>query len=338
MREALIEQEETARHATPRTTPHEDLVTVISGTWLIIGLFLDGYAHQHLVASGESFVTPWHAVFYAGFVATASWIALLIHRRPDQRLRERVPAGYWPAVLGLFGFAIGGIGDGLWHSFFGVEVGIDALLSPTHLLLMASLLAIVTAPYRAAVSGSVATRQGLPLVSLGIGAALVAFFINFVWGLGDEGFVHAYVPATGEGEREVVGGVASAMVTTMFFATLVLFVRKLGRPPFPTFTLLFGLISLAVHIAFEEEWIGVAAAFVAGLILDGMAPRVRQGGRLAVVLAVAIAALWLVYFGLAAITGRVGWPIEIWLGSTILCALATSGLVAVGLRGVRHSQ
>lgn len=327
MSEAPIEQQTAESHAPNRTTSREDLVTVIAGTWLIVGLFLDGYAHQHLFASGESFVTPWHAVFYAGFIATASWIALLVHRRSGRRLRDRVPDGYGPAVLGLGGFAIGGIGDGLWHSLFGVEGGIDALLSPTHLVLMASLLAIVTAPYRAALDGTIRTRGVLPLVSLGIGAALVAFFINFVWGLGDAGFAHAYTPASGAGEREVVAGVASALVTSVFFVTLVLIVRRLGRAPFATFTLLFGLISLAVHVAFEEEWIGVAAALIAGLILDATRRRVDERRGLAVVLAAVIGAMWFAYFGLAALTERMGWPIEIWLGSTLLCALAAGAIV-----------
>ncbi len=329
MREALIQQPTAEARSAKRTTSREDLVTVITGTWLITGLFLDGYAHQHLIASGESFVTPWHALFYAGFIATASWIAVLVHRRPGRGLRDRVPDGYWPAVIGLGGFAIGGIGDGLWHSLFGVEVGIDALLSPTHLLLMASLLAIVTAPYRAALRGSIVTR-GLPPVSLGIGAALVAFFINFVWGLGDAGFAHVYAPASGVGEREVVAGVASAMVTTVFFVTLVLFVRRLGRASPGTFTLLFGLISLAVHVAFDEEWIGVGAAVVAGLILDTAIHRVDERRELAAVVALNVGAMWVVYFGLAALTGRMGWQIEIWVGSIVLCALAAGAVVLAG--------
>lgn len=40
-----------------RTTRRQDLVTVFAGIWLIAGLFLDGYAHQHLVTGGETFFT-----------------------------------------------------------------------------------------------------------------------------------------------------------------------------------------------------------------------------------------------------------------------------------------
>jgi hypothetical protein len=314
------------------TTRREDMRTVVTGSWLIVGLFLDGYAHQHLIANGESFITPWHGVFYAGFVATALSIGLIVHRRPGRTLRERTPPGYWPAVLGLAGFASGGIGDGAWHTLFGVEVGIDALLSPTHLILMASLLAIVTAPYHAASHRFAARGRGLPLVSLGIGGALTAFFLNFVWGLGDAGFSVAYNPTTGAGERDVIAGVASALVTTSVLSCLVLFVLRLGRPPVGAYTAMFGLVALAVHVAFDEEWIGVIAAVLAGLFLDATSSRVEVH-RPHTALVSAMGVLWASYYGLAAVTDRMEWPAEIWIGSAVLCAMAAGGLAATASKG-----
>jgi hypothetical protein len=312
-----------------RTSRREDLITVVTATWLIAGLFLDGYAHQHLIAEGESFVTPWHSVFYAGFAATAAWVGRIVYRRPGRTLRERTPAGYWPAVLGLAGFAVGGIGDGLWHTLFGVEVGIDALLSPTHLVLMASLLAIVTAPYRAAIAEPSGRRRGVALVSLGIGTALTAFFLNFVWGLGDAGFTGAYDPASGSGERDVIAGVASALVSTGVLVGVTLFVLRLGRPGLGTFTTLFGIVSLAVHVAFEEEWIGVAAAAAAGAILDVLLCRVRSPLELKRALFISMGAMWTAYYTLAVLMDRMAWPAEIWIGSVVLCALAATGIVGV---------
>ncbi|MEX2539983.1 MAG: hypothetical protein WD646_15155 [Actinomycetota bacterium] len=317
------------------STRREDLRTVLTASWLIIGLFLDGYAHQHFVTGRETFLTPWHAVFYAGFAATATSIALIVYRRPGRRLRDRIPAGYGSALLGLVGFAFGGISDGIWHSIFGVEVGIDALLSPTHLILMASLLAIVTAPYFAAVASTAAeARRGIALVSLGIGTALVAFFLNFVWGLGDSGFKVAYDHATGAGERDVIAGVASALVATFVLTIAARHAVRLGRPALGTFVMLFGLVSLAVHVAFEEEWIGVLSAVVAGLLLDaGFALR-RPRAQPRVVFAVAIAAMWLTYFSLAIVTETVAWPAEIWIGTALLCALIAALLAPHAIRGV----
>ena len=38
----------------------------------------------------------------------------------------------------------------LWHLAFGIEIGLDALVSPTHLLLLTSGVLLLTCPLRAA--------------------------------------------------------------------------------------------------------------------------------------------------------------------------------------------
>lgn len=327
------------RTGAPMTTKREDVVTVLTGTWLIIGLFLDGYAHQHLIRGTESFVTPWHAVFYSGFAAASGWLALLIARRHGPHLRDRIPQGYGAAVIGLVAFGLGGIGDGIWHTLFGVEVGIDALLSPTHLLLMAGMMAIVTAPYRAAVSAPDAGKRGVALVSLGVGVALAAFFLNFVWGLGDGGFRVGYQPTSGRGEIAVIAGVATILVTTMVFTIAATYALRLGRLRFGTFAVLFVTVAGAVHVAFDEELVGVIAAFVAGLILDvalaGRDPR----DRVAFALPISIATLWTVYLVTPLGRGEVAWPAEIWSGAIVLATLgaAVVGSVARTVLAVRRS-
>ena len=45
-----------------------DWVMVVLGGWWLGGLYLDGWAHNHLSTTLESFLTPWHAAFYS-----ASW-------------------------------------------------------------------------------------------------------------------------------------------------------------------------------------------------------------------------------------------------------------------------
>lgn len=79
----------------PVTTARQDLVTTATGLWLVLGLFTDGWAHVNLPGL-ESFFTPWHAVLYSGFGATAAWIALLgwrNRRSPGGRLTS-----VWPRV------------------------------------------------------------------------------------------------------------------------------------------------------------------------------------------------------------------------------------------------
>src|SRR2546429_10016537 len=58
----------------PTASYRANLVTVLLGAWFTVGLFLDAWAHNN-VPKLETFFTPWHAVFYSGFAATAAWIA-----------------------------------------------------------------------------------------------------------------------------------------------------------------------------------------------------------------------------------------------------------------------
>lgn len=113
-------------------------------TLFVIGLFLDGWAHNH-VPELETFFTPWHAVFYAGYALIAIFLGVV-------RMRTRatgMPVGYKEAYIGAFIFLLGGIGDMTWHELFGVEKDIEALFSPTHLVLALGAVMMLSAPWLA---------------------------------------------------------------------------------------------------------------------------------------------------------------------------------------------
>src|ERR1041385_1777302 len=128
-----------------------DAGVVILAGWFLGGLYLDGWAHQH-IPQLETFFTPWHAVLYSGFLASASFLffALVQNVRRGYTLAQAYPAGYELSMLGAFIFAIGGAGDLIWHSLFGIEANLEALLSPTHLILALGMTLILTGPLRSA--------------------------------------------------------------------------------------------------------------------------------------------------------------------------------------------
>jgi hypothetical protein len=51
-----------------------DWTVVLLSGWFVGGLFLDGWAH-HYIPELESFFSPWHAVFYMGFLAVAGFLS-----------------------------------------------------------------------------------------------------------------------------------------------------------------------------------------------------------------------------------------------------------------------
>jgi hypothetical protein len=48
-----------------------DWAIVVLWGWLLGGLYVDGWAHNHLATTLESFLTPWHAAFSSGFLPVA---------------------------------------------------------------------------------------------------------------------------------------------------------------------------------------------------------------------------------------------------------------------------
>src|SRR5262245_53571828 len=47
-----------------------DWIMVAVSVWWLGGLFIDGWAHSN-IPQLETFFTPWHAVFYSGYLAVA---------------------------------------------------------------------------------------------------------------------------------------------------------------------------------------------------------------------------------------------------------------------------
>jgi hypothetical protein len=129
-----------AREARPRGEPRFDWLIVALSAWWLGGLYLDGWAHIHVPAL-ETFFTPWHAVLYSGFAACA--LALLVtlvrNLRRGYPWRKALPAGYGLSLVGAAIFLVAGALDLVWHTLFGVERSVEALLSPTHLPLSLTL-------------------------------------------------------------------------------------------------------------------------------------------------------------------------------------------------------
>src|SRR5262249_29464510 len=95
--------------------PGFDWLMSALGTWLLGGLYLDGWAHIH-VPGLETFFTPWHAVLYSGYLAGA--MALLVtcvrNRRRGPPRSRAVPDGYELSLVGALGFFFAGMSYIVW--------------------------------------------------------------------------------------------------------------------------------------------------------------------------------------------------------------------------------
>lgn len=160
--------------------PRRDQVAVaVFGTWMIIGLFIDGWAHEN--DKPETFFSPWHGVLYSGFAAAILFFFLVGQLERRSGIRQRMEL---LTLAGFLLFGAGGSADFFWHTVFGIEANLEALLSPTHLMLMTGGLLMLTGPIRSVYNSSERSpsfRQFAPtLVTITLATALVSFFLLYL--------------------------------------------------------------------------------------------------------------------------------------------------------------
>ncbi len=319
------------------STRTEDTITLVIITWLIAGLFIDGYAHANIIdTETEDFFTPWHAIFYGAFATLAGWIAIVGQRRADTGpVLDWFPAGYRTSAIGIGIFAVGGVGDGVWHTIFGVEVGIDALLSPTHLILFTGSLLLLWTPVRAAA----ARRDPSPGVALGAAAlttALLVFFVEYLFLLSDTSVVAVdFEPRTGENWEYVSLFLGSVVVQVAVLIGPLLLVARRWRLPFGAATGTWTLAALLEMAAFDQGASAVQALLVGGLVFD-LALRRAPSHSLAVAAFTGPAATFATYFVVAARIESITWPPEIWGGAIVMAGFTGLGIVALQESG-RHT-
>ena len=117
--------------------------------WVVVGFYLDLWAHAHGMVD-DTFLTPWHAFLYAGAATFGLTLGILATRNLVRGApwRSALPGPYMVSLIGAIAFLVAGQFDFVWHSMFGFEVSVDALLSPPHLALAACGIVAFSGPIR----------------------------------------------------------------------------------------------------------------------------------------------------------------------------------------------
>lgn len=306
---------------------------MVFGLWTIIGLFLDGWAHSH--QKPESFFSPWHGVLYSGFTAAALWAGLIVWRRRSsgRSLLETIPPGHLASLLGFALFGAAAVGDLIWHEIFGIEANVEALLSPTHLLLLAGGALALSAPLRTMLRSptvEVSMSEFLPaLLSLTLLTAIGAFFLGFLSPFGTTAVAYPNVtththdlshitPSVGRELREN-WALGSFLVTTVVLVFPALFVRRRWKTPRGTFLFLYTfLLVLQTGLGEFEQWPLIAIGLVIGSVADAGIQRGLPPWLLGA--AIPLTA-WSTYFVVFELQTGIGWSPELWAGVTLLSSL-----------------
>ncbi|GIG60104.1 hypothetical protein Lfu02_44760 [Longispora fulva] len=315
-------------------SPREDALTTFFGAWLVGGALTDGWAHNNIRAL-ETIFTPWHAILYSGFVATALWTVFLAYRRRDgHRLwwRDAWPAGYKVGVVGAVIFFFAGNLDLVWHSVFGIETDLDALFSPTHIGLAIGSGLLLTSPLR---SWWAAGSTGTLRTAAGIGALVLGTTSTAVFLIYASAFQSIEPTRPYAGAQGTPGYLAASMSLTSYLVTTALLVLPLTlvlrrRSAVPgTATALVAVVALfAVGILDlpGTQTVAAGAATAGAVVVDilvGYLDRARGlDAPLRLPLAGALfgAVVWSAHLLALDLLEGVRWPVELWSGTIVMSA------------------
>ena len=312
------------------------LVTTILSLLMVTTIFLDAYAHQHLIdTETEDFFTLWHALFYgSAFLYTAWVVKLVLRRRPSGSWTLELSPATKLAAIGVALVVVGGLGDMAWHSVFGLEKSLDALFSPTHLVIAAGLVSSALPPYESfRRSNSTARTEAVAAAgSILVATSIIALVLVAIWGVDADWWPRtAYYSENDAGRNEVIAGLGSMLVSTGVLISAALTMCELRRRPPGAILTMFVLVNSATAFSIDRWRLGIVVAGLAGVAFElGLralgptgTPRWITGIRWVAVAATAI--MWLTFFGFVSITGSPGvvWPAEIWTGSIVFCCALT---------------
>jgi hypothetical protein len=314
-----------ARFRPLRATPRFEWAAVALAASVVAGAHVDSWAHGHIASTLETFFTPWHALLYGSFAATTVFLvvgAAWTGARPQEWLRA-LPDGYGLSLVGCVLFGIGGVLDMAWHLTFGIEVGFQALISPTHLILMASGFLIVSGPLRAAWR-----RPGRAIGWPAIASATLTLTTLTFFGQFDHPFTSQWsalpqtvVPAQPAEELGILGIVFQ---TALLMGVVLLLVRRFDLP-IGCLTFLMSVNAVFVTLIAGPDLVilvGVIGGVAADAAYAVLRPSPARLTRLRIFSFLVPAVLYTAYFSGLIHADGVWWPVHLWAGAPVVAGLA----------------
>ena len=306
----------------------EEAFVLLASFWFLGGLYIDGWAHNH-IKTLETFFTPWHAAFYSGYLvlSLALVIPVLLRKREAGSWSAAIPTAYGWALIGIPLFAVGGLGDMLWHITFGVEQDIDALLSPTHLLLATSLFLMLSGPLRAWWKSAKPVATFVGQLPMALSAAFMLSLMSFMTQFDHFAVIRAIGSAPLEAwEADMIQSLAISgflFQTALFMGFIFLLLKRSGTAP-GVITLIF-TVNLLAMAWMRDGLIVLPAAVLAGAVADVLAQGLfplKQHRREARIFAFVVPVLYFFcYFAILLLTSTVWWSVHLWMGSIFIVGI-----------------
>jgi hypothetical protein len=312
-----------------------DWLMTLLASWLVGGIYLDGWAHTHGQVD-DSFFTPWHGLLYTGLLVNLVVLGatLALGRRRGQPWRRALPVGYGWSLVGALIFAGGGGFDLIWHTLFGIEVGVEALVSPAHLVLGLGIWLLVGGPLRAAWArpGPLGgwARQAPAILSAAFLLSVLTFFIQIAHPIPNPDFFGGRPAGPTWLAREM--GLVSLLFSLALPTGLILLLAARWRLLPGALTLLLTLNGALMSLVYDGDTpqplvlgLAVGTMVAAGLVADGLLAGLRPsparpGALRAFATAVPMAVVTATFAAVGAVAG-LWWSVHLWAGSIVLAGV-----------------
>lgn len=302
-----------------------------------VGVYLDGWAHNNIPDLIDTFFTPYHGLLYGGFFLVAGLLSfnLLRNVAAGYHWRTALPPGYMLGLIGVGIFLFGGVGDLIWHETFGFEDDVEALLSPTHLMLVTGAMLYVAIPLRAAWNrvGTAANptwREFFPaLLSMTLLISLVTFFLQYATPARPNALLEA-PPIGDEAFYQNASGIFNALAPSLVIMGSILYLLRRWRLPTGS---LFFLISVNYTLMFLMTMndsfrapLTLVAMLLTGILAEAfyswLQPTPERADALRWFAFLVPFAMISLYVGALLLTGGVWWAIHMWAGVPFLAGVA----------------
>lgn len=324
------------RTGAPADSVRFDRWFTVLATLFMLGVYIDGWAHNNVAELIETFFTPWHAMLYGGFFITAGFLTIALARNlaAGHRLTEALPRGYFPALIGAGIFLFGGVFDLAWHTLFGFEADTEALLSPAHLVLATGAFLIFTAPLRALWQrSSYAGEKGWAklwpaVVSMTLFLSLLTFFTQYAT-LVRPGVLIETPMGSGEHWLENTSGIFNLLMPSLLVMGSLLFLLRRWQLPFGSITLIIGANYLLMFLmAMDDAFVApltvaavVLAAVVADLLYRWLQPAATNLTALRYFAFLVPFVMVGFYIASLLLTHGLWWQVHMWGGVPFVCGI-----------------
>ena len=235
------------------------------------GVLFDEWSHR-TYGSDQSVLNPFHVTFFAGdgfhfLILLGLWF---YNVRRGYTFSKALPKGYLASLVALGAFGASGFADQLGHALFGFEVGLEGLLSPTHVVLFLLGGVIVAGPVRATLARLGSAKPSLTsllplLVCTGALLAMFEIALTLFLPLSDNLYMTAALSTPQPFYGQLIGVAGMVLQTLIFVGVLLWLTFTLELPPgaLSVTLLAYGLLNL---VMFEFSpvllpvWLGTGVA------------------------------------------------------------------------------